>query len=182
MSTLEPQRTRWWRSRSTWSTSLSMDTSEIHLQTQKYIWNTNWERRKYLTSGKEYIEPHKTRQDKGTRGKKRTVNRTGPALGGWGNWNRGSLISQLPHGSHFFASLCPLSSTVLVLLVLKSVFIDFNYLLMTGFTELWYHLWHYQLQIFNSSPHRLNIAKLFKNLTYNKGFHFIFVIIFNGFY
>ena len=38
----------------------------------------------YLTSGKEYVEPHKTQQDKGTRGKNSSVGRTGPALGGWG--------------------------------------------------------------------------------------------------
>ena len=34
-------RTRWWRSRWIWSTSLSMDTSGIHLQTQKCIQNTS---------------------------------------------------------------------------------------------------------------------------------------------
>ena len=39
----------------------------------------------YLTSGKEYIEPRKAQQDKGTRGKNRSVSRTGPALSGWGN-------------------------------------------------------------------------------------------------
>ena len=39
----------------------------------------------YLTSGKEYIEPRKTWQDEGTRGKNRSVSRTGPALGGWEN-------------------------------------------------------------------------------------------------
>ena len=40
----------------------------------------------YLTSGKEYIEPHKTQQDEGTRGgKQRSVSRTGPALSRWGN-------------------------------------------------------------------------------------------------
>ena len=39
----------------------------------------------YLTSGKEYIEPRKTREDEGTRGKNRSVSRTGPALSGWGN-------------------------------------------------------------------------------------------------
>ena len=34
----------------------------------------------YLTSGKEYIEPRQTRQDKGTRGKNRSISRHGPAL------------------------------------------------------------------------------------------------------
>ena len=42
-------------------------------------------RQEYLTSGKEYIEPHKTWEDEGTRGKNRSVSRTGPALSGWGN-------------------------------------------------------------------------------------------------
>ena len=41
--TLAVCRTRWQRSRWTWSTSLSMDTSGIHLQTQKCIQNTSWE-------------------------------------------------------------------------------------------------------------------------------------------
>ena len=39
----------------------------------------------YLTSGKEYIEPCKTQYDEGTRGKNRSINRTGPALGRWGD-------------------------------------------------------------------------------------------------
>ena len=56
----ERKRTRWWRSRWTGSTSLSMDTSVIHLQTQKCLQNTSWERTGVLTSGKEHIEPHKT--------------------------------------------------------------------------------------------------------------------------
>ena len=42
-------------------------------------------RQEYLTSGKEYIEPHKTRYDEGTWGKNRSVRRTGPALSGGGN-------------------------------------------------------------------------------------------------
>ena len=37
------RRTRWWRSRWMWSASLSMDTSGIHLQTQKCMQNTSWE-------------------------------------------------------------------------------------------------------------------------------------------
>ena len=36
-------RTRWRKSRWTWSTSLSMDTSEIYLQKQKCMQNTSWE-------------------------------------------------------------------------------------------------------------------------------------------
>ena len=45
-----------------WSTSLPMDTSGIHLQTQKcMLRRTQAESRyEYLTSGKEYIDPHKT--------------------------------------------------------------------------------------------------------------------------
>ena len=35
--------TRWWRSRWTWSTSLSTDTSGTHLQTHKCVQNTSWE-------------------------------------------------------------------------------------------------------------------------------------------
>ena len=45
----------------------------------------------YLTSGKENIEPCKTWCDGGSRGKNRSVSRTGPALGGWGNWSRGPI-------------------------------------------------------------------------------------------
>ena len=41
---LEWRRTRWWRSRWTRSTSLSMDTSGIHLQTRTCMQNTSWER------------------------------------------------------------------------------------------------------------------------------------------
>ena len=39
----------------------------------------------YLTSGKEYIEPCKTQYGPGTRGKNRSVGRTGPAISGWEN-------------------------------------------------------------------------------------------------
>ena len=35
--------TRWLRSRLMWSTSLSTDTSGMHLQTEKYMQNTSWE-------------------------------------------------------------------------------------------------------------------------------------------
>ena len=53
-------RTRWWRSRWTWNTSLYTDTSGIHLQTLKCIRTPAESRQEYLTSGKEYIEPCKT--------------------------------------------------------------------------------------------------------------------------
>ena len=39
----------------------------------------------YLSSGKEYIDQCKTWEDEGTRGKNRSVSRTGPALSRWGN-------------------------------------------------------------------------------------------------
>ena len=48
-------------------------------------------RPEYLTSGKEYIDPGKTRQDKGTRGKNWSAGRTGPAPLGWGNGSRGPI-------------------------------------------------------------------------------------------
>ena len=35
------ERTRWWRSRWTWNTSLSTDKSGVHLQTQKCMQNTS---------------------------------------------------------------------------------------------------------------------------------------------
>ena len=42
-------------------------------------------RQEYLTTGKEYIKPHKTQHDEGTGGKNRSVSGTGPTLGGWEN-------------------------------------------------------------------------------------------------
>ena len=52
------ERTRWRRSRWMWNTSLSTDTSGIHLQTQKCMQKTSWEqtgvpdqrKRKYRTT------------------------------------------------------------------------------------------------------------------------------------
>ena len=64
-----------------WSTSLSMDTSEIHLQTQKRMQNAicertgvpdQWERIYRTTQNSVY--------DEGTRGKSRSVSRARPAL------------------------------------------------------------------------------------------------------
>ena len=40
---------------------------------------------KDLTSGKEYIEPCKTREEEGTREKNRSISRTGPTLSRWGD-------------------------------------------------------------------------------------------------
>ena len=41
--------------------------------------------------GKEYIDPCKTQENERTRGKARSVSRTGPALRGWGNWSKGLI-------------------------------------------------------------------------------------------
>ena len=67
-----------------------MDVEYISLH--RYIRDTPSDRsasaesgQEYLTSGKGYIEPCKTREYEGTRGKNRSVGRTGPALGGWEN-------------------------------------------------------------------------------------------------
>ena len=64
-----------------------METSGIHLQTQKCLQNTNWQ--EYLTTRKEHIELRKTQEDEGIPGENRSVSRPGPALSRWGNWSRG---------------------------------------------------------------------------------------------
>ena len=52
----------------------------------KNAWRTPAESgQKFLISGKEYIEASKTWQYEGSRGKNRSVTRTGPVLGRWGN-------------------------------------------------------------------------------------------------
>ena len=48
-------RTRWWRSRWTWSTSLPIDTSRIDLQIQKCMLKPAESRQESLTSGNAYI-------------------------------------------------------------------------------------------------------------------------------
>ena len=75
-----------------------MDTSGLHLQTQKGMQNTSWEQTGVPDQQKEYINPRKTQLDKGSRGKNRSVSRPGPALGGWANWSRGPIPTpgQLP--------------------------------------------------------------------------------------
>ena len=50
----------------------------------------------FVTSEKEYIERCKTRQDKGTRGKNKSVSRTGPALGSGGT----EAGVRSPHGGN----------------------------------------------------------------------------------
>ena len=47
-------------------------------------------RQECLPSRKEYVDAHKTWWDEGTRGKNRSVSRTGPALGGLGELKQGS--------------------------------------------------------------------------------------------
>jgi len=75
-SKFKEDRTRWQRSRWTWSTSLSTDTSGIHLQTQKCMHNTSWERTGVPDQrGRIY----RTMQNLvGWRKKNRSVSRTGP--------------------------------------------------------------------------------------------------------
>ena len=80
---------RLWRSRCMWSISVFMDTTGMHLQTQKCIQNTSWECAGVPDQQKEFIDPHKTQYDEGTRVKNRS--KTGPALGKWGNWSRGPI-------------------------------------------------------------------------------------------
>ena len=67
------------------STSLSMDTLGTHFQTQKYMQNISSEWTGVPDQRKRIIEPHKTREEEGTRGKGRIVCRTEPALGRWEN-------------------------------------------------------------------------------------------------
>ena len=84
-------RIRWRRGRWTWSTSLSMDTSGIHLQTQKCMQKISWEQTAVTDQGKRI---YRTMQKHGRTkklGKKTNVTKTGPVLGGWGNWSRGQI-------------------------------------------------------------------------------------------
>ena len=74
-----------------WSTSLSMDTSGTHLQTQTCTQNTSREQTRVSDQRERYTDPCKTQQDEGTRGKNRSVSTTGPALGRWGNRSRGPI-------------------------------------------------------------------------------------------
>ena len=80
-------RTRWQRCRWMWSTSLSMDTSGIHLQTQNCMQNTSWEHTGVPDQRKRIYRT--TQNLVGWREKNRSVSRTGPALSGRGNRSRG---------------------------------------------------------------------------------------------
>ena len=68
-----------------WSTSLSKDTSGIHLQTQNCMKNTS---RDWTGEPDQQKRIYRTMQNvvEGRNwGKNRSVSRPGPALGGWGN-------------------------------------------------------------------------------------------------
>ena len=58
---------------------------------QKWLQNSSWGWAGVAIIGKEYVESCKTWQHEGTRGKNRSVSRTGSAIGGWGNWSRGPI-------------------------------------------------------------------------------------------
>ena len=83
---------RWRGSRWMWSTSLSTDTSGIHLQTQKCFQSTRWEWAGVPDHHKEYISHVKLgrRKELGDGGN-RSVCKAGPALSWWGNWSRGLI-------------------------------------------------------------------------------------------
>ena len=94
------ERTRWWRSRRMWSTSLSMDTSGSYLQTQKCMQNTNREptgvpdqKRIYIffLTWKRIYRPLQNSVGWRNYGGKWSVSWTGSALGRWGNWSRGPI-------------------------------------------------------------------------------------------
>ena len=82
-------RTRWWRSGWMWSTSLSMDALGKHLQTQKCMQITSWEQTGVPDWWKRVYRTTQNLVGWRNWGKKRSVSRTGPALGQWGNWSRG---------------------------------------------------------------------------------------------
>ena len=84
------QRTRWWGSRWMWSTPLSMDTSGVHLQTQKTLQNTSWEWAGVPAHQKRIYRPRQNSRKK-LGGEYRSVSKTGSALGRWGNWSRGLI-------------------------------------------------------------------------------------------
>ena len=83
--------TSWWRSRWTWSTSLSTDTSGIPLQTQKYMQKTSWEQTGVPDQWKRIYRTMQNSVGWRKWGKNRSVSRAGPALSQWGNWNRGLI-------------------------------------------------------------------------------------------
>ena len=86
--------TRWWRNRWIWSTSLSTDTSGIHLQMKRISQSTSWELARVLDQWKGIYGYMKNlvgwrKEEK----KRRRVSGTGPVPGVWRNW------SNFPHQS-----------------------------------------------------------------------------------
>ena len=79
---------RWQNSSWTWSTFLSTDTSGIHLQTQKCLQNTSWDLTGVHDQWEGIYRTTKFSRMKELGGGGRSVNRPGPALGGWENWSR----------------------------------------------------------------------------------------------
>ena len=68
-----------------WSTSLSKDTSGIHLQTQNCMKNTSGEWTGEPDQQKRIYRTMQNVVEGRNWGKNRSVSRPGPALGGWGN-------------------------------------------------------------------------------------------------
>ena len=84
------ERKRWWRNMWTWSTSLSMDTSGIYLQTQNILQNTFWEWARVPDHWKIIYKPLKNSRRKEWGGERR-MSKSAPDFGRWGNWSRGQI-------------------------------------------------------------------------------------------
>ena len=82
-------RTSWWRSRWTWSTSRSTDTSGIPLQTQKCVQKTSWEQTGVPDQWKRIYRTMQNSVGWRNWGKNRRV-RAGPALSWLGELKQGS--------------------------------------------------------------------------------------------
>ena len=76
-----------------WRTSLCMIHQEYIFRHRSACTTLAESGQEYLTSGKEYTEPCKTQWDEGTKGKNRSLSRTGPAPSGWGNWSKGLILT-----------------------------------------------------------------------------------------
>ena len=74
-----------------WNTSFFTDTSGIQPQTQKCMQNTSWERTGVPDQWKRIYRITQNLVEEGTRGRDRSVSRTGPALSRWGSWSRGPI-------------------------------------------------------------------------------------------
>ena len=82
---------RWQRSRWTWSTSLSVDASGTHSQTQKCLQNTSWEWTGVRKHWKRIYRVMQSSVGQKNWGENRSVSRTEPSLGKWGNWSWGPI-------------------------------------------------------------------------------------------